>query len=55
MISNLLDAGADISSIQRLAGHKQIAMTARYNVRGEEAKRKAASLIHTPYQPEEGE
>ncbi len=48
-VSDLLDAGVDVTTVSKMAGHASVLTTAKYDRRGEEAKRKAAKALHVPY------
>ena len=50
-VSDLLDAGVDLSTAQRLASHASTQTTARYDRRGEAAKRAADERLVIPGRP----
>ncbi len=49
-ITSLLDQGNDIAVASRMAGHRDISTTTRYDRRDERTNRDAAATIHIPYQ-----
>ena len=48
-ISELLDAGADLATVQKMVGHESVTTTAGYDQHGDAAKRKTADLVHVPF------
>lgn len=51
MITQVLEAGADLATAQKLAGHAKPETTARYDRRGERAKQAAAARLEIPHVP----
>jgi integrase/recombinase XerD len=47
-ITDMLDAGVDVFTVQRMAGHADAVTTARYDRRGEAVRRQATAALRLP-------
>jgi site-specific recombinase XerD len=47
-ITTMLDAGVDVFTVQRMAGHADAVTTARYDRRGELVRRRATQTLRLP-------
>jgi site-specific recombinase XerD len=48
-VSDLLDLGTDVVTVQRVAGHASVMTTARYDRRPAAAQAAAAARLHVPF------
>jgi integrase len=48
-VGDLLENGVDLATVKEMAGHASVQTTARYDRRGEAAKRKASGALSVPY------